>query len=60
MPSRILVSAVLLYMLCLASRVPLFNFGATLNVGLAAASLLPAPALKGATISEGYYARWTL
>lgn len=50
--------AVLLYILLLVSHIPLLNFGAVLNLGLATASLLAVPPLEGAVIGEGYYTRW--
>jgi Zn-dependent protease len=58
-PVMSILFAVLLYVLYLSSDVPLFHFGAVLNLGLAAASLLSLPPLEGATIGEGYYTRWT-
>jgi Zn-dependent protease len=57
-PLASIFMALLLYALYLASHVPLFNFGAVLNVALAAASLLSLPPLEGTEISEGYYTRW--
>ncbi len=58
-PLASILFAMLLYALYIASHIPLFNFGAVLNLGLAAASLLSLPPLEGATIGEGYYTRWT-
>jgi Tfp pilus assembly protein PilF/Zn-dependent protease len=58
-PVTSILFAVLLYVLYLSSNVPLFHFGAVLNLGLAAASLLSLPPLEGATIAVGYYTRWT-
>ena len=58
-PLASLLFASLLYALYVSTHIPLFNFGAVLNLGLAAASLLSLPPLEGAAISEGYYTRWT-
>jgi tetratricopeptide (TPR) repeat protein/Zn-dependent protease len=58
-PLASILFALLLYVLYVSTHIPLFNFGAVLNLGLAAASLLALPPLEGATISEGYYTRWT-
>jgi tetratricopeptide (TPR) repeat protein len=56
-PLATIFLALLLYMLYAVSHVPLFRFGAVLNLGLAAASLLVLPPLEGATIGKGYYRR---
>jgi tetratricopeptide (TPR) repeat protein len=58
-PLASIIFAVFLYGLYAASHVLLLHFGAVLNLSLAAASLLAVPPLEGATISEGYYTRWT-
>ena len=57
-PLASILFAVLLHVLYVTTHIPLFDFGAVLNLGLAAASLLSLPPLEGATISEGYYTRW--
>jgi len=59
-PLATILLAVLLCSLYIFSRVPLFRFGVVLNLGLAAASLLPLPPLEGATIRKGHYQRWTI
>jgi tetratricopeptide (TPR) repeat protein len=57
-PLASVLLAVLLFALFLVYGVPLLRFGAVLNLGLAAASLLAVPPLEGAMVSGGYYTRW--
>jgi tetratricopeptide (TPR) repeat protein/Zn-dependent protease len=57
-PLATILFAVLLLILYATSHMPLFHFGAVLNLGLAAASLLALPPLEGAAVSDGYYTRW--
>jgi tetratricopeptide (TPR) repeat protein/Zn-dependent protease len=59
-PLTTIFLALLLYALYLISHIPLFRFGAVLNLSMAAASLLALPPLEGALIGKGYYRRWTV
>jgi Zn-dependent protease len=59
-PLATICLAVVIYALYTITHIPLFRFGAILNLGLAAASLLLLPPLEGATIGNGHYHRWVL
>ena len=57
-PLASLAFALLLFALYLAGSVPLLRLGATLNLSLAAVSLISLPPLDAAMVGEGRHTRW--